>query len=173
MSRICTSTFPPDPNHARPLCAKEGQPCTTTNTSMDPVANRTAQTSAPSTRPVRSSVQLAPTSDLALLLLGLRLLVEDRDTAGLLDHRAGQCTAPRPVHELRDFGIRVRARQDEVDVPAERVALAAHIAVVARDPVDLDRPQQLRVREAVVTNGELVLLHRVGDQAVRAERVHV
>src|SRR4051812_23574887 len=110
MSRICTSTFPPDPNHARPLCAKEGQPCTTTNRSIDPVANRTAQTSAPSTRPVRSSVQLAPTWDLVLLLLGLRLLVEHRDAAGLVDHRAGERTATRPVDELRDVRVRIRAR---------------------------------------------------------------
>src|SRR4051812_42082039 len=173
MSRICTSTLPPEPNQARPLCANDGQPCTRTKSSIDPVANKTAQTSAPSSRPVRSSVQLAPTWDLALLLLGLRLLVEHRDAAGLVDHRAGECTATRPVHELRDVRVRVRARQDEVDVPTERVALAADIAVVARDAVDLDRPQQLRVREAVVTDGELVLLDRVGDQAVRAERIHV
>src|SRR3954467_2396305 len=121
MSRICTSTFPPDPNQAKPWCAKEGQPCTRTNRSIDPVANRTAQTSAPSIRPVRSSVQLAPTPDLALLLLCLRLLVENRDAAGRVDHRAGEGTASRPVHELRDVRVRARARQHEVDVPAERV----------------------------------------------------
>src|SRR3954453_16158252 len=118
MSRICTSTFPPEPNQAKPLCAKEGQPCTRTNRSIDPVANRTAQTSAPSIRPVRSSVELAPTSDLALPLLGLRLLVEHRDAAGLVDHRAGERAATRPVHELRHVRVRVRAREAEENVVA-------------------------------------------------------
>jgi hypothetical protein len=40
------------------LWANDGQPWTTTKTSIDAVVSNTAQTSAPSNRPVRSSVQL-------------------------------------------------------------------------------------------------------------------
>ncbi len=57
-----SSTLPPGPNQARPLCANDGQPRTKTVTIIASSRPTTAQTSAPSIRSTRWSDQRGPYS---------------------------------------------------------------------------------------------------------------
>src|ERR1700759_2087511 len=84
-----------------------------------------ASTSAPSIRSTRWSDHFGPysgwrsSSNSDSLLLGL--LVERGDAAGLVDDFAGFWAGARPVGELLHRGARVFGRQDEEDVPRQRV----------------------------------------------------
>src|SRR3954447_7125778 len=87
-----SSTLPPAPNQARPLCENDGQPRTSTVTIIASSSPTTAQTSAPSIRSTRWSDHLGPysggSSSFNFLLLGF--LVERGDAAGFADHFTGQ-----------------------------------------------------------------------------------
>src|SRR5215218_7792121 len=57
-----SSTLPPAPNQARPLCENEGQPRTSTVTIIASSSPTTAQTNAPSIRSTRWSDHFGPYS---------------------------------------------------------------------------------------------------------------
>src|SRR5918996_352656 len=57
MSVRSVSTFTPDPNQARPLCANDGQAFANTNTTMPAIRTSTMQATAPSRRSVLWSDQ--------------------------------------------------------------------------------------------------------------------
>ena len=71
MSPSCWSTFPPDPNQARPLCANDGHALLNTKITMPAISTSSEQASTPSTRSVRLSLhgldRVAARRDAALL----------------------------------------------------------------------------------------------------------
>src|ERR1700761_3809403 len=175
-----SSTLPPGPNQARPLWENDGQPWTKTTTISASSSATTPSTSAPSIRSTRWSDHFGPysgwrsSSNSGSLLLGL--LVERGDATGFVDDFAGFRVAAGPVGELLHRRTRVFGRQDEEDVPRQRVLqrFDADVLRFAGDTVHLDRLDALFLpRETGVTDRVRILLDRVDDEAVGGQSVDV
>src|ERR1700759_4636270 len=175
-----SSTLPPGPNQARPLCANDGQPSTKTTTISASSSATTAMTSGPSIRSTRWSDHFGPysgwksSSNPGSLLLGL--LVERGDAAGLVDDFAGFRAGTGPVDEFLHRGPRAGRRQDDEDVARERVLqrFDADVLRFTGDAVHLDRLDALFLpSETGVTDRVRVLLARVDDEAVGGQGVDV